>query len=411
MRVALVDPSLFTLPYDRALARGLAACGHEVTLHGRRLGPDDGDAEGVRLAADFYPVAASAPVARLPRRLRLGVKGLDHILSMWRLQRRLRGAARPDVIHFQWLPLPLADRRLLSGFRRAAPLVLTVHDTDPFNGNPASALQRRGVAACFAAFDRLIVHTAQGHARLLAEGVPAHRLSLLPHGLLAEPPAAAAAAPAVPTVLLFGKIKPYKGLDVLVEAFALLPPALRGTTRLRVVGKPYMELAPIRARIAALGLAGQVTIEPRFVADDEIPALFQAASIVACPYREIEASGVLALAIAHGRPIVASRRGGFAESLTDGVHGALVPPGEPAALAAALAALLGDPERWVRCAAAVRALAAVTPAWPAIAAATASVYAAARAGPCFTNSQPPAAAGRPSTRMTSGRSKASTSRP
>jgi hypothetical protein len=49
MRVALIDPSLFTLPYDRGLARGLAAAGHHVVLHGRRPGANDGACTDIEL--------------------------------------------------------------------------------------------------------------------------------------------------------------------------------------------------------------------------------------------------------------------------------------------------------------------------------------------------------------------------
>ena len=66
MRVALVDPSLFTLPYDRMLALGLQQAGHDVVLHARALEPREGEAEGVALAADFYRATGGARTAWLP---------------------------------------------------------------------------------------------------------------------------------------------------------------------------------------------------------------------------------------------------------------------------------------------------------------------------------------------------------
>ena len=110
MRVAMIDPSLFTLPYDRMLALGLQEAGHAVTLYGRQPGPEDGDARGVNLVPAFYPLSGKATAASLPNALRLGLKGLEHIASMLALRRRLASlGARPDVVHFQWLPLPAAD--------------------------------------------------------------------------------------------------------------------------------------------------------------------------------------------------------------------------------------------------------------------------------------------------------------
>lgn len=356
MRVALIDPSLFTLPYDQMLAGGLSHAGHDVTLYGRRPGKDDSTLRGVRLEPCFYRVANSAAVAALPNKLRLAVKGLDHIASMRALRRRLR-AAKPDVIHFQWVPLPVVDHRLLPSFRAIAPLVLTVHDTNPFNGDPSARLQARGMMDCFRQFDRLIVHTEQGHARLLAQGVPADRLSVVPHGPMADP----ASRPAPDTMqgeltfLLFGKIKPYKGADVLVEAFAALPPELKAQARVRIVGKAYMELEPLQRQIQRLGVSDRVSLEPRFVTDEEIYTLFGPNVVAAFPYREIDTSGVLMQALSRARPVLASAIGCFAELLRDGVQGHFAAPDDVPAFTAAMAHFIRD--RPFAAAASARALA------------------------------------------------------
>jgi glycosyltransferase involved in cell wall biosynthesis len=378
LRVALIDPSLFTLPYDRNLARGLGALGHEVTLHGRPLRREDNDASGVAFAPSFYRLAENPRAAALPRRLRLGLKGIDHVLSMARLRRAL-ARRPPDVIHFEWLPLPAADRRLLGAFRALAPLVFTVHDTVPFNGAPSAAGQGDAQSACYALFDRLIVHTEQGRARLQAAGVPAARIARVPMGFMDEVPRdlPADAMQGEITFLMFGEIKPYKGVDLLIEAFARLPPALRSQARLRVVGRPRMDPGPLRELAAQRGVAAQFFLEPRFVPFEEIPALFGTGTVATFPYREIEASAVLPYAIAQGRPVLASRIGSFAEVLADGEHGLLVPPGNVDALAGAMARLIGERDFAARCAANVRALARAMPDWEEIGRMTADVYAGA----------------------------------
>ena len=379
MRVALIDPSLFTLPYDAALAAGLQAQGHEVVLHGRDPGPDDNATDGVPLRASFYRITGAPALARLPPALRLGFKGLDHAWSMAALVRRLR-RERPDVIHFQWLPLPFVDRYFLKRLRRIAPLVLTVHDTNPFNGNPTGKLQRVGAHAAFRDFDHLIVHTEQGRARLLAHGEGAGRVTIMPHGLLTPTPAATSAADAADpmrgelTFLLFGKIKPYKGADLLIEAFARMDPTPRAQARLRIVGKQYMDIEPLQRLAQQLGVADRVTMEPRFVSDDEVDGIFAPGVVAAFPYREIEASGVLSLAIGFGRPILATRLGGFIEAVQDGEHGLLVPPEDVPALSAAMSRFVADRDFAAACAAKVRQLTASVPTWPEIARRTAALY-------------------------------------
>lgn len=394
MRIALIDPSLFTLPYDTRLAAGLRAIGHDVSLHGRRPRAEDGDPVDAHMVASFYALAGLPALQSLPKPLRLAVKGVDHIVSMARLRGRL-ARERPDVIHFQWLPLPAVDHRFLAGLRTLAPLVLTVHDSNPFNGNPAAGVQQLGLPASFRRFDRLIVHTAQGRARLHDQGVDDARIAVLPHGLLASPSASLfAAGPSADgpiadglapadgaevTFLLFGKLKPYKGADLLIEAFARMLPSVRARARLSIIGKPYMDLAPLRDLAARLGVADRVAIEPRFVADAEIPALFGPGSVAVFPYREIEASGVLSLAIAHARPILASRLGGFAETVRDGHDGLLVPPGDVAALADAMARFVTDAAFRAACARHVATLAEAIPDWTEIACRTTAVYRAAAA--------------------------------
>jgi glycosyltransferase involved in cell wall biosynthesis len=387
MKISLIDPSLFTLPYDRALAGGLQQLGHQVTLHGRRLGPDDPSAGDLIVEPDFYRVAQSRFGLRLPRPVRLPLKGLDHAWSMQRLVRRLRGE-RPDVIHFQWLPLPLIDNAMLRRLSGVASLVLTVHDTNPFNGDPSAALQTRAIASCMAQFGRLIVHTAQGWSRLREQGIPANRIVQLPHGLLSSSPemskAGGGAASAVAeggdplsgvlTLVLFGKIKPYKGADLLIEAFGRLPDAVRRQARVRIVGKSYMDLTPLRALADRLGVSGSIELEDRFVADEEIDGLFGPATIAVFPYREIEASGVFFMALAQGRPVIASNLGSFAETMADGREGHLVPPGDVDQLTAAISHMITDRSFASRCGQASRAVACAVPGWVEIAERTVAVY-------------------------------------
>lgn len=380
MRVAMVDPSLFTLPYDCALADSLTRLGHDVVLYGRRVTADDNRPSGVRLDPVFYRVAGSPLIAGLPPRMRLAVKGVDHVWSMLRLPAQLR-ALQPDVVHFQWLPLPLVDRRLLWRCSRIAPLVLTMHDTKPFNGDASARLQMVGYFDCIDRVKHVIVHTEQGRDRLHAMGVAPENVSVVPHG------GTACAADmeddpmeGILTFTLFGKIRPYKGADLLIEAFALLPEALRRESRIRIIGKPYMDLAPLSALAEARGVAPFVSIEPGFVPDEDLPAVFARGSVAVFPYRAIDASGVVFQAMEFGRPVLASRIGVFNELLTDGEHGRLVAPEDPEKLAAAMVQFIRDRGFAASAARAVRRLSQAACDWMRSAARTAEIYARVNAG-------------------------------
>jgi glycosyltransferase involved in cell wall biosynthesis len=228
-------------------------------------------------------------------------------------------------------------------------------------------------------FDRVIVHTEAAAQRLAGYGVPAERIRRIAHGPLegsAVEVKRRERSPKDPvSILLFGRIKPYKGADILIKAAAAMDPKALKKARIHIVGQPFMDLAPLYKLVDDAGIAKHVSIEPRFVADQEVGELLAAADIVALPYREIDASGVLMTAISAGVPIVASRVGLFNELLEDGKHGHLIDIEDHVALARALESLVLQPELRARMSTQVRALRESLPSWAVIAQQTAGLYA------------------------------------
>lgn len=392
MRIALIDPSLFTWPYDAALALALQARGHEVAIFGKPIDVTEAGPAYTLLHPHFYRLLDKPLAKRLPKPAFLGVKGVLHIAEMRRLLAELR-AFRPDVIHVQWSPLPIVDRWFSDALAAIAPLVMTVHDPVPYNGNPRSYLQRLSAVAILRRFERLIVHTHKAAETLRGYGLPAERIRRVPHGPMELAPVLASAAPieraprAHVEVLLFGRLKPYKGVETLVQAAALMRRDSLRKCRIRIVGKPFMDLAPVQASIAQYGLAEHVSIEPRFVAEAEVAELFASADVIALPYTEIDASGVLMSSLTAGVPIVATRIGLFAEMLEDGTHGRLIDVGDARALARALEELADDPVRRARMGAEVRKLRDAIPDWATIAGLTETLYREVAKQPQHTTSQ------------------------
>jgi glycosyltransferase involved in cell wall biosynthesis len=140
-----------------------------------------------------------------------------------------------------------------------------------------------------------------------------------------------------PVALCFGLMRPYKGLDALVEAWALAD--LPARAELWIVGRPRMDVEPLRAASPP-----GVRWLTRFVSDAELAAIFRAADLAVLPYREIDQSGVLYTALAFGTPLLLSAVGGFPEVARSGAA-ELVPPADPDALARALSVLLADSAR------------------------------------------------------------------
>lgn len=332
----LVDPSLFTAPYDGALSGGLEANHIEPLWLTRRLRANEtAEIPAANVRPIFYPMTDG------PRR-RQGkpwqwLKGIEHVAGLRQATRMARGGF--DVVHFQWAVLPRFDVRAIHAIRRNVPVALTVHDTTPFNGKAVSRLQRDGLGELMHAVDALIVHTDGARNALLAEGLAGDRVHVVPHGPLRlrgsgdERPREGRWR-----IVMFGRLQDYKGLDVLIEAAGLLDPAVRGRIEIVVAGEPMIDLTAHRARVSALGLGDLFDFRPRRLDDDTMSALLHSADAFVFPYRAIEASGVLFLVADLQKWMVASDLGAFREMISDGANGALVPPGDAARLADALVA-------------------------------------------------------------------------
>ena len=343
MRVHVVDPSAYTPPYDHALCRALATAGAQVRLYTSRFahGPVAAPA-GYERHESFYRLAARVPDARARRAVKLA----EHVPDMLRYR---RVASSADVVHFQWLSVQHLDAHLLPARRRAdgalRPLVLTAHDVLPREARPG---QRQAQQRLYAHFDAVVVHSEHGRERLIEElGVDARRVHVIPHGAFehlaapAQPPPpgrdlAAAEEPYpppptdAPVVLCFGLMRPYKGIDLLLEAWR----GIQGA-ELWIVGMARMDISALRAAAPA-----NVRFVPHFVTDAELPAYFTRADLVVLPYREIDQSGVLFTALAFGKPLLLSDVGGFPEVAATGAARTF-PAGDARALHDALRELLG----------------------------------------------------------------------
>lgn len=336
MKVQLVDPSAFTPPYDRALAAALVRAGAGVELATSRFlyGPVP-PAEGYRVEEAFYRRSAArgldAP-ARLP------FKAAEHVPDMLRFRRRDPDA---DVVHYQWLTIPSLDVRLLSPRR---PRVMTAHYILPPD---PSRRQVRSARRVFGAMDAVVAHSEHSAARLREEvGLDPAGVRVIPHGAfdyLTKLPEEKPLPPELegaegPVILSFGLLRPYKGIENLIEAYGRAA-GKSADAELWIVGNPRMDVEPLRRRARDAG--GRVRIVTRFVDEAEIPAIFRRADLVALPYLDAEHSGVLYTALAFGKPLLLSAVGGFPEVAATGAA-RLVPPGDTEALGVALGDLAGD---------------------------------------------------------------------
>ncbi|SFT58638.1 Glycosyltransferase involved in cell wall bisynthesis [Geodermatophilus amargosae] len=343
----------------RSVLPALAEAGAEVTV----CGPAATDALfGFSAAATFRPVEISA--------------GLDPVADARAVLALRRAAAGADLVHAHGLRAGLvAAAAVRSGGRR--PLVVTLHNALPERSGPLRLVLASAERATVRAAD--VVLAASGDLAANARRLGARDVRVAPVSAPALPPARRSReevraglglADGRPLVLAVGRLHPQKGYDVLLDAAATwAADRWAGDGRpplVAVAGDGPLE-AELTARIGAQRLP--VTLLGR---RDDVADLLAAADLVVLPSRWEARSLTAQEALRAGTPLVATRAGGLPELLGDAAL--LVPPGDAAALAAAVRDLLGDPARAASLAQAGREQAAGWPDEAATARTLAAVY-------------------------------------
>lgn len=324
--------------FGAGLARALAERGHEVrTVTFRRQYPKQlfpGETQ-------FERGPAPPGVPRAPMQL--------DVLSprTWlRTADRIADDGTDVAVIPYWTPLMapmwgVIVRRLRT---RDVKVLALVHNAIPHERRPGDvALGHLALSAVDGAL-ALSVRVAED-VRRLGVGTP---IQTVPHpvyeGFGPAPPRPEArqalGLPAdAPVFLFFGFVRPYKGLDVLLNAWGGVVGRVPDA-RLVVAGEFYAGEDEIRARATTYG--GSVRFDATYIPDDQVGLYFGASSAVVQPYVSATQSGVAQIAFHYGRPVITTDVGGLAETVPDGVAGLVVPPRDPDALADALVRFVDD---------------------------------------------------------------------
>ena len=137
-----------------------------------------------------------------------------------------------------------------------------------------------------------------------------------------------------PVILFFGFVRPYKGLNYLIEA---LPTVLeRLEVHLLIAGEFWDSAETYLDLIQSLQLENHVTLVDQYVPNEEVGVYFASADLVALPYVDATQSGIVQMAFGFGVPVLTTTVGGLGEAVHDGVTGLLVRPRDSQALASAI---------------------------------------------------------------------------
>ena len=324
------------------LGRELARRGHAVTIIGgvgkrRELAP------GVRVL--MFPFLDRYRFQALPllRRAYAEAKLLERLsLAIAALPELIAGGY--DIIHIQ-KPYDLGPALLARRFGGAR-VVLGCHGEDFYPGDTLLASRVDAAVSCSRFNARTVAARYGFEPTVVFNGIDTSLFRPT------TPDSDIVRTDGTPLLLWVGRLQPWKGVDVALRALREIPQAY-----LMIVGDGETR-ADLERLAQELGLAERV----RFLGAlprERLPSIYAAADLLLATSFASETFGIgLVEAQACGLPVVASRFGGFPEVIDEGRTGLLVPPRDPAALAAAVRSLIDDPERR-------RAMADAAPGWAA----------------------------------------------
>jgi glycosyltransferase involved in cell wall biosynthesis len=224
-----------------------------------------------------------------------------------------------------------SDSAGVAGARRGGPRVVALmHNVLPHEPKPWDRPLVRGFLR---AADAVMVHSAEQRDLAQRLGAPDPTVAALPANLSGEvvAPRRRTSSSERLRVLAFGLVRPYKGVDVLLQAAALVP-----SVHVTVAGEFWTPEAETRRLVEELGIADRTVIRAGYIPTGDVPALFAAADLVALPYLAATGSGNLRLACGYARPVIVSRVGSFPGDVGEGELGLVVAPGDVESLAAGL---------------------------------------------------------------------------
>lgn len=258
-----------------------------------------------------------------------------------------------DIVHVQWYifsPLDWKYHKLLR--KRGIKVVTTIHDLLPFDKKFYDYHFHKKI---YASSDKVISQAHMNKLKLIKDyGVDKDKIVYIPHGHYMEYAESATKEESLeylriidnrPIILFFGQIKKVKGVAVLITAMKDVVKKFPNVLCI-IAGKVWHDdFSEYQRLIDEYGLNDNIRTDIRFIADNEIKYYFNAADIVALPYLQIYQSGVVLLAYAYEKPIVATTEGEFLTVVKDQETGLLVESGNSEQLGKAIIWYLDHPDK------------------------------------------------------------------
>ncbi len=283
------------------------------------------------------------------------------LIAAWISLTRYLVQLQPDIVQFSKINFPFEAIFLAHMRRKGLTLTQICHEFElrENHGGHLSSFILHLYADIYKNFSAMFFHAKENREKFLTlfPFVESERTHIIPHGnsswLLEHFPRSYdqnvmrehyGIRPGQPVILFFGLLAPSKGIDDLIEAFALVRESC--DAKLLIAGYPtkHIDMDELKQKIAEFGLTEHMALDPRYIPLEEVNALMSLATVAVYPYRSSTQSGALQVAYTFGRPVVATEVGGLPEAVEQGRSGFLVPPNSPAELAEGILKLVMNPE-------------------------------------------------------------------
>jgi glycosyltransferase involved in cell wall biosynthesis len=353
-KIFVFDLSCYVPYYNVHFCKALRDRGVDFTLGSisYRLDPDCFRRLGLKNDPGLFDVVSHFSIRTL--RLRQALKVVEFCINLLALAVRFT-FRRPDILHVEFLPLVehgipfeiwfLAYVRML-GIR----IVHTVHNVLP---QGTGDLRKKPYERVYRKADALICQNEPARARLVNEfGIDPGRTWVIPHGPMfhdQQRPTVEGARERIglssgqTAVLWQGIVRPYKGVDFLLEAWSRVHSDFKNSLLIIAGSGPQRELRRIEEKARSLGLESSVRLVLQFLSVEDVANYYQAADVVVYPYQEITTSGALMTGLSYRKALIATSLPPFLELLRDGENALLVEYGDVSGMANALQRLLMDP--------------------------------------------------------------------
>lgn len=244
--------------------------------------------------------------------------------------------------NYVYIPMIHWWNPIVNFFVKGAKIIFTVHDVTQHKGEEsflADSLRKIIIKQSH----RIIILSEALREKIIYQGVKSDKIFVVPHAnfsYYAEGFKLEEKTYDNNRIIFFGRINPYKGLDILLEAMKIVVKE-RSNLKLSIVGNGDISIY----KNDLIELEKNIESHVRWIKDEEVEGFFRESDFAVVPYIEASQSGVIPLAYSLGLPVIASKIGGIPEQVIEGETGYLVEPINVLDLAQLIIDLSGNKEK------------------------------------------------------------------